>query len=228
MLPDLEEYDQTLPYMAPSIEWYGLVTQLAKQLWLEYLARYTLEELFTPLPDLQNTFPGTVRTGLQRVAWMMQGHLTQAEVPRLDENGWPTGERMQSAQFQALRLRGLRLSRLQVINLRLSPAARQRLEQDWLATWPARAMREREQVDFQQAQRGERARKAARQRFGNFVTSPEHNLAAQPGRQGAPLTELELLISRVQGTLNLPELSPEMRQRFNDLLAGLQGWDNVP
>ena len=228
MLPDLEGYEQTLPNMTPANNWYALVTQLARQLWLEYLARYTLEELFTPLPDLQNTFPGTVRTGLQRVAWMMQCHLTQNELPRLDENGWPTGERMQSAQFQALRLRGLRLSRLQVINLRLSPDARQRLEQDWLATWPARARQEQEQAEAQQAQRGERARKTARRDFRDFVTRPEQNLANQPGRQGAPLNELELLISRVQGTLNLPELSLEMRQRFNDLLAGLQGWDNGP
>jgi hypothetical protein len=180
-----------------------------------------------PLPDYQNTFPGTVRTGLQRAVWMMQCHLTQAEVPRLDENGLPTGARLQSAQFQALRLRGLRLSRLQVINLRLAPAAQQRHAQAWLATWPGRAQEELAQVVSQQAQRRERARQTARQRFKDLVTRPEASLAAQPGRQGAPLTELELLISRVQGTLNLPELSPEMRQRFTDLLAGLQGWNDA-
>ncbi len=224
MRPEMETYAHTLPFMASAQGWQELVTNLATRLWFFYLGKYSLPELFAPQPDPQGVFGARLLTGLQRVEWMMQHHLTDARVPRLDENGQLTAQTMRSSEYEALLRRGLSVERLQVINLRLEKEISSEYLAAWQATWPTRTQEKLQQSTVQDIQVQQDARQAAQQRFGEIVSRPLRALQRQPRQPGADLGKKEMLTSLVRGTLNLKELDEGIRRRLNELLAWLEGW----
>lgn len=88
-------------------------------------------------------------TALQLINNMVRNRMTASRVAELDAYGRPTGNFIESREFQVLRERGIRIIAVTIGNLRFSPEVERKLIQHWRATWLETAQAERARIEEQ-------------------------------------------------------------------------------
>jgi hypothetical protein len=136
-----------------NVPWYEIPAYLAVDIWREYLAKFTLVELFTPqIKDdrpgdnaaievfgQSQAVPGGGETRFERILRMVYMRMTQAEVPRLDEYGRETNELQVSREHRILEEMGIQVKDISISGLRFPRTVESQLVQQWLSTLKARA-----------------------------------------------------------------------------------------
>ena len=135
--------------------WDWLPAMMAVELWREYVRRFTLDELFTPLKKCD------AQTGMEVIQRAMEARLTQERYQELDLSGHlnRAGQRA-SPEFRELERRGISVDKVIIIGLFLPPEVEKGLAQLRVNAWLQRAQVEREKVERQRAlahEEGERA-----------------------------------------------------------------------
>ena len=150
------------------IPWNRLPATLAVDMWREYMRRFTLEELFTPVDD--PAFPDM--TAFEVIQRMVRERLSQPRVLALTPEGRsiqsPGGQSLRHPrrgmvrdtngqilrfeyvdfyEHQVLQTRGVKVLYVPIRNLHLPPNVDQQIADQWFAYWLWRARDEREYVD---------------------------------------------------------------------------------
>lgn len=221
-----------------SDNWQYLPAHLAANVWRETLAKFTLMELF-------EQSEGAAQGILQFVIQYVRDRLQKEFVDRLDEYGKPvyqTDERGNlkvgpdgsaiilqepSREFQVLRSRGLRVTGVNISNLRFQPEVEQERLKSWKTTWLDRARREREVVEKRRSYASDEGRQTAVIDFANAVSQElgSHTLADN-------LEDRDILKLLIQGNLQLcqgdPLLIPLTTQDVNHLRELLEWLEKGP
>jgi hypothetical protein len=148
------------------IEWHQLPVILATDLWREYLRKFTFEELFRRLPDHGN------KTGLQVIQEQVKARLTRDQVDELDDTGRQTGGLLRSREYDALRLRGIKVVSVNLRNFCLDARVDQQLEDLWFSAWERRAMDERDFVERRRTAAQREGELEALRDFARFAGGP--------------------------------------------------------
>jgi len=194
--------------------WQYLPVHLAANVWRETLAKFTLTELFEQSDE--------VRQGiLQFVIQYVRDRLQKEFVTRLDEYGKPVYQtdarhnlvlgqdgnpiilQETSREFQILQSRGLRVTGVNISNLRFQPEVEKELLNNWKTTWLERARREREVVEKRRSYASEEGRQTAVVDFANAVSQELGSHSTAEHLDGKDI--LKLLI---QGNLQLCQGDP--------------------
>ncbi len=143
--------------------WDWLPAMMAADLWREYVRRFTLDELFSPLPHHNG------QTGLEVIRQAIETRLTQPTYQEMDATGRlnrsEQGER-RSEEFAELERRGVRVTKVAVIGLFLPKEVEKELAQLRANSWLQRARGMREWVERQRALAHEQGERAALAFFG--------------------------------------------------------------
>lgn len=146
--------------------WDWLPAMMAAELWREYVCRFTLDELFTPLAHHDG------HTGVEMVQRAMEARLTQNKYREMDASGRfnqaQAGVR-DSQEFHALEQRGIAVDKVVIIGLFFPPEVEKGLAQLRANTWLQRAQVEREAVERQRALTREQGERAALGFFGRSL-----------------------------------------------------------
>lgn len=163
--PESVQFASTREGIVPNglrnVPWYEIPAYLAVDVWREYLAKFTLVELFTPQTGTITLsafsviegygynhlpIPGD-QTPLERILQMVHLRLTQAEVPKLDEYGRECNELQTSREYQILHEMGIQVKDISISRLRLPRIVESQLVHQWLSTWLERAKDERNAIE---------------------------------------------------------------------------------
>lgn len=133
--------DANLPTDTPDRihDWRWLPAYIAADVWKENISKFTLDELFTTLP---NRVPA-----LLTVYENMEARLTQPAAHVLDAFGRPTAEQIPCDEFRLLHERGIRVQRVEIRSLEMPGGVEKHLVQRWKASWLNQARQEAELVD---------------------------------------------------------------------------------
>jgi hypothetical protein len=223
--PHSVQYASTREGIVPNglrnVPWYEIPAYLAVDVWREYLAKFTLVELFTPLTidakkstssamqiyNPSQMAPGSGATRFERILRMVHLRMTQAEVPKLDDYGRESNELQVSREFQILDEMGIQVKDISISGLRFPRTVESQLVQQWLSTWLERAKDERNAIDRRRIMAGEVGKEAALMAFaessvrslGETLVDDDGNpLPADSKLRPDLRSSLEMLVSGTQ------------------------------
>lgn len=208
--------------------WQELPAHLAANVWRETLAKFTLNELFET--SIENA--GT--TALQKIIRHVNDRLQNEFVDRLDDYGKPVYQTDElgnpviapdgkpiilqdiSREFRILKSRGLRVTSVNISNLRFQPKVEGELLANWRTSWLDRARRERDLVERRRNYASVEGRRAAEIDFAVGVSNGLNNYSADDNLEGK-----EILKALIQGNILLCQEDPQFlsltMQDVNDL-----------
>ncbi len=191
------------------LPWYQLPAFLAVELWREYLRKFSFDQLFKPLDEESGD------TAMLLIREYVQARLTQSEVVEIDAYGKPTGNIVESPEYDLLQRRGIKVISVVIQSLRFHEGVERQVEEHWFANWLDRAEAERLRIaglrDFQRKLGSRDARRifayqAARQFNQQFLNLPQPQ--TNPDRLQQMKRSLEwMLLGTLSRCLNDPELS---------------------
>ncbi len=207
---DLGDQERHLPW-----DWFPAA--MASDVWRDYVGRFTLEELFTPLPQHDG------KTGLQVIVATMQARLTQPRFRDLDAMGH-LAQTQWSQEYIQLQEHGIRVVQVALTRLHLPPEVEQRRIQIQTDAWLQRVEAEREVVERLRARQQTLGEFLALRDLSRQLVAPlaegrldgclppegEQAAAPAPPLQSPSLRAAEALLQRVVAWVERPEL----RQRL--------------
>jgi hypothetical protein len=114
------------------LEWNQLPAHLVVNIWREYIRKFKLGDLFTPV--------GT--NGLQTIENMINKRVRQPSVEGLDDTGAQTGEWVDSLEFKQLQSRGLEILDVRIHNVLFEASIEEQTIQQWSTEWMKIAKKE--------------------------------------------------------------------------------------
>lgn len=230
-----------------NVPWFEIPAYLAVDVWREYLAKFTLAELFTPQNggasigsspaywgsyQIQNPLMDN-QTHLERVLQMVHLRLTQADVPKLDEYGRECDERQISREFQILSEMGIQVKDVSIGRLRFPRVVESQLVQQWLSTWLERAKGERDAIERKRILASDLGKEEAflafaensTHRFGEVLAENENypdqpEIKYRPGLQSS----LEMLVAGTQKLFTRYPLLNKLAVDEESALTQLLAW----
>ena len=135
--------------------WDWLPAMMAAELWREYVRRFTLDELFTPLDQHDG------QTGVEVIQQTIKARLTKNRYQDLDPKGnLEQGGKRTSLEYYTLREQGIAVENAAIVGLFFPPEVEKDLAKLRVNTWLQRAKVQREAAERQRAlaqEEGERA-----------------------------------------------------------------------
>ncbi len=164
--------------------WQWIPVYLVADLWREYLRKFTLNELFSFAPPLQeNDADDPPQTAYQIISRYISLRLTNEYVEELDEIGRPTGQKMRSREYDILQKRGIDIMFATAHTLRFPENVEKQLVKQWIATWAIHANMEELAVNHSRSLHKNMGREtglrdfadAASRSLGMELINNEHN-----------------------------------------------------
>jgi regulator of protease activity HflC (stomatin/prohibitin superfamily) len=164
-----------------NIPWNEVPAYLAVDVWREYLAKFTLIELFTSQnersilklrsgQDEEQHSSKMDETRFELILRMVHLRLTQAEVPILNEYGQEVEGSLESREFRILEEMGIEVKDVSISGIRFPRTVESQLLQQWLSTWLERARAERDAVENKHILAGEKGKEKALIDFADRVS----------------------------------------------------------
>jgi hypothetical protein len=197
--------------------WNWVPAHLAVDIWRELLAKFTLNELFSPHPWGRN--------GITVIAAIMRERLTQPNArvldsfgqPILDQNGNPVTA--PSLEYQVLQRRGIKVYLSAIFTPRMQEDIEASLVNNWATSWLDRATAERELITQQRATKAQEGRMEAAENYAEAIAKTISD-ACNSGLITPSANQL--LDQLVTGNLSLFERFPQLKARFQDLQENLE------
>jgi hypothetical protein len=164
------------------MEWNRLPAHLVVNLWREYIRKFKLGDLFT----------SNGISGLQTIEEMINKRVRQANVVALDDTGLPTGEWIDSLEYNQLESRGLEITEVRIHNVLLDQSIEAPMIESWSAEWLNLAKKEEALLKEREALIETAAREEASKRFALIASEKIGNKPTMP--QQTPFKTLQLLI----------------------------------
>lgn len=206
------------------VAWDWLPAHIAADLWREYLAKFTLNELFeyTSKPRSDSKLQ-QMQTGIEYIVSRINERMTQGLIAELDEVGDLTGRQVSSREYRFLKERGVQVLKAEITNLRMEKTVESKFVDRWKTTWLKRANEEKEFIDQRYSIERYKGQVHAQKEFGDLITRAlaERLRNAIQARSDPPaLTAgLELLIrSTLNGVVRNPELHAALTDEENQLV----------
>jgi hypothetical protein len=93
--------------------------------------------------------PDTSRkTALQVINFLLKERMTNPRAPMLNQNGEPQRGWQESREYKLLKERGIRITSVNVSNLRFPPKVEEQLISQWTANWLDNARKERDRIEL--------------------------------------------------------------------------------
>lgn len=202
--------DANLPSDTPDRihDWRWLPAYLAADVWKENVSKFTLDELFTTLPD---RIPALL-TVLENI----ENRLIQPNAPALDAFGRPTPQQIDSQEYRLLRERGIRVQRVEVRSLEMPAGVEKHLIQHWKASWLNQARKETSAVDQLRTAVVNDANTQAREYY-LLETARRLANAASNGQNTCAALLAELVSANIRMIENNEELLREMQAELREL-----------
>ncbi len=164
------------------MEWNRLPAHLVVNLWREYIRKFKLGDLFT----------NNGISGLQTIEEMINKRVRQANVVALDDTGLPTGEWIDSLEYNQLESRGLEITEVRIHNVLLDQSIEAPMIEAWSAEWLNLAKKEEALLKEREALIETAAREEASKKFALIASEKIGNKPTMP--QQTPFKTLQLLI----------------------------------
>jgi uncharacterized protein YhhL (DUF1145 family) len=164
------------------MEWNRLPAHLVVNLWREYIRKFKLGDLFT----------NNGISGLQTIEEMINKRVRQANVVALDDTGLPTGEWIDSLEYNQLESRGLEITEVRIHNVLLDQSIEAPMIESWSAEWLNLAKKEEALLKEREALIETAAREEASKKFALIASEKIGNKPTMP--QQTPFKTLQLLI----------------------------------
>lgn len=187
------------------VSWEWLPTQIAADVWREYLRKYTLNELFDYSEAKSSVEPSEVTpTVLEHIIQMINLRMKKAIVEEYDDLGKRTGRRIPSREYVSIRERGIKVIQVRVNNIRLEKdPIEKRLVEQWKNTWLDRAKMEEELIRREREVEKYKGQVAALSEFADRASLTLYKHIAHPqGTTDQPETAAQSLEHLVQGTID--------------------------
>lgn len=213
------------------IPWDWLPTHIAADQWREYLAKFTLNELFEYTQKAPSSSQLQVmETGIEYIVHRINERMTEGLIPELDEVGDTTGRKISSREFRFLKERGVQVIKVEITNLRMEKTVESKFTDRWKTTWLKRANDEKNYLERRYSIERHKGQVQAQREFGELsVRTLAERLkgAIQEKSDPPPMSEaIELLIrSTLNGIVRNPELHaalPDEETQLVDLIEWLR------
>lgn len=197
--------------------WNWVPANLAVDIWRELLAKFTLNELFSPHPWGRN--------GIAVITMILRERLTQPNARVLDAFGQPVldpyGQPVTapSLEYQLLQRRGIKVYLSAIFTPRLREDIETTLVNNWMTSWLDRASAERELITQQRANKAQEGRMEAAENYAEAVAKT----VAETCNSGLITPSASQLLDQlVRGNLTLFDRFPQLKARSQDLQENLE------
>lgn len=192
------------------VSWEEIPADLVVGVWREYVHKFKLMELFTPLtPEGE--------TGLQLVEKMMNKRVTQPKVQSMDSIGNLTQDWTSSIEYDQLQNHGLEITEVRIHNVHLSEADEKLILEQWRPEWMKSIQQEEKSLNDADALIATVAREESSRRFASLIAAQFKPEGAMPN----PFRTLAALIKPVR------EFVLEQSVAGNDMEARLRKINDV-
>lgn len=146
------------------ISWKEVPADLVVGIWREYVHKFKLMELFTPLN-------GGGKTGLQIIEEMMNKRVTQPNVEGMDNIGNLTQDWTPSLEYEQLQRHGLEITEVRIHNIHLSEADEKPIIEQWKPEWLKNIQQEEKALADARALITTSAREESSRRFASLIAA---------------------------------------------------------
>ncbi|MBI3162921.1 MAG: hypothetical protein HYZ23_10435 [Chloroflexi bacterium] len=188
------------------MEWNKFPAHLVVNIWREYIRKFKLGDLFT----------SSGVSGLQTIEDMINKRVKQPNVMGLDDTGIPTGEWLESLEFNQLQSRGLEIMDVRIHNVLFEPDIEKQIIEQWSAEWLKLARKEEAHIHEKEALIETASRDEAGKSFARIVSRQFSAKVTMPQRN--PFKTLQLLIHPLRDfILNESSANSDMEKELRKL-----------
>ena len=144
------------------ISWEEIPADLVVGIWREYVHKFKLMELFTPVNNRGET-------GLQVIERMINLRVTKPDVEGMDSIGTPTQDWVPSREFAQLQKHGLEITEVRIHNIQLAQADEDQILAQWRPEWMKSIQQEEKSLNETEALIATVAREEASKRFSSLL-----------------------------------------------------------
>lgn len=179
------------------VKWNQLPIYLAVDVWREHIRKFTFSELFAM----------EKKNGLETVTAMMNERMKSPQVDELNDEGKPTGRKIESQEYRQLSDRGIKVLSVSINNLFFEESLEYDIIQGWPASWLEYAKAEGGKIDHLASLTQTHGREEALKEFattssrilGREPDTPDCKTALYDLLQG---TKQSMMDNKVNGSVN--------------------------
>ena len=199
-------------------DWKWLPTNIAVDLWREYLAKITIDELFPLTKDAPNRKNIILNQILQR--------LTQANYYLMDDYGQIVNQTSFSKEYDLLSKRGIKVVSLRITDFKFPKPVEEHLQERWQASWLDYAKKESELIRQNQAIQTIAGKNQAIMDY-TYGTTRELGAVSSDKKMNGD----EILSLLLKGNLDIASIDPSLASILDDEysdITQLIEWVNRP